>query len=147
MILARFILFRAVHLGPVDVVVTFDRRSADRTFSTGLSSSQGICRTYLRHTVATEADVAAGLKDNFAGVREADGAAVRRLLLGRRSAQLVAKLGVLLARLLRGLEEEEGGQCGQKKPKKFENSSNKMAGTSALSGRSSSGGSGSRRRR
>jgi len=50
--------------------------------------------------------VATGLKDNFAGVREANGAPVRRLLLGRRPAQLVAKLEVLLALLLRGLVEE-----------------------------------------
>jgi hypothetical protein len=86
--------------------------------------------------ISTETNVTARLEDNFERVGQTDRTPISvglRFGLGR-STKFVSELQVLLVRLLGGLEEEEGGQGCEQDPEKFENSSNKMSGTSTLLG-------------
>ena len=86
--------------GQEDVVELLDPGSTDRTLAAALTG-----RTDLSDAISAKADMSARLKNDLAGIRKADGAAVAGSFVGLGAAQLISQTDVLLVGLLRRLVE------------------------------------------
>ena len=117
--------------GQEDVVELLDPGSTDRTLAAALTG-----RTDLSDAISAKADMSARLKNDLAGIRKADGAAVAGSFVGLGAAKLISQTDVLLVGLLRRLVEEERRQGGDHETEELENSPEDVSDVPGLSGRS-----------